>query len=589
MNRPVAFESGSYNQPVFSSSIRSRLVALVLAVALPFAAALVWAFSVQVRREHAVAQNLALRIARSVRSDLDYANGDTQALLSQLAEHPTVRNSTGACQSLFPVVGVFPGVLSLVLCDAHGNLICSVTPRKTDVPFASAAAALIPTHLAADGTDVSKPLLVRAGNRWMTVGFHSVQYGGGRVGTLALIQYLDLHLGGYPPETVVTLSNDAGRIVYRSKQPELFVGKRATETAIARAMARQREGSLEAVGLDGVLRQYGFTHVAGLGWRVGVGLPADVAMATVRSLMVNGTLAGLLTLAIVVFLAIRLSRSIERPLHDLTGAAQRVAEKGFSGHVPTTGPREVALVARAFNHMVASREAAERELIESRAQLEALSDELLHVQEDERTRLARQVHDDLGQLLTALNMDVTGLLESTRPADARQIAMTQRIRDALARMLDSVQRISAELRPAMLDDFGLAAAIESEMHAFEARTGIECDLSMPRGEVTISPKVDAAIYRIVQEALTNVARHSDASRVEFRVRERPGELLVELRDDGRGIPREALTSRRSLGLIGMRERARGIGATLEIEGVAGRGTIVSLRVPLRDGESEKET
>ena len=256
--------------------------------------------------------------------------------------------------------------------------------------------------------------------------------------------------------------------------------------------------------------------------------------------------------------------------------------------MPADGPREVAVVGQAFNRMIASRSDAERALVDSRAQLEALSKKLLEVSEEERSRIAREIHDELGQLLTALNMDIGGLLRSAEPLKPEQKMMALRIRHALSETLSSVQRIASELRPAALDDFGLIAAVESEVRTFEERTGIECELSLPEDDtLSLGPDVDAAIYRIVQEAMTNVARHSDASRLEIRVRQQPDETLVEIRDDGKGIPASKLSDRNSLGVAGMRERARRIGATLEVEGIVGHGTIVSVRIPVKTAQTAR--
>jgi len=210
--------------------------------------------------------------------------------------------------------------------------------------------------------------------------------------------------------------------------------------------------------------------------------------------------------------------------------------------------------------------------------LKALSERLLEVQEQERMRVARELHDDLGQALTALKMDVIGLLEKSRHSpDAAP--MVERILRTIDATVTAVQRISSELRPSVLDDLGLFAAIESEAQLFEERTGIECEVSLPAGGPEVEKAAATAIYRIVQEALTNVARHSNAARVEIRVRERADELYLEIRDDGRGIEPAQVADAASLGLAGIRERAGILGGTALIEGVVGRGTIVSIRLP----------
>jgi signal transduction histidine kinase len=211
------------------------------------------------------------------------------------------------------------------------------------------------------------------------------------------------------------------------------------------------------------------------------------------------------------------------------------------------------------------------------SKLKALSDRLLMVQEEERSRIARELHDDLGQSLTALKMDVIGLLEQSASVHG-QSPIARRILRTLDATVTSVQRISSGLRPSMLDDLGLVAALEYEASMFEERTGIECELSLPPA-VDVEPNVATAIFRIVQESLTNVARHSNASRVEIRLRERAHELLLEIRDDGRGVTAAEVSHPSSLGFIGMRERADLIGGAVVFEGVPERGTIVSVRIP----------
>jgi signal transduction histidine kinase len=244
------------------------------------------------------------------------------------------------------------------------------------------------------------------------------------------------------------------------------------------------------------------------------------------------------------------------------------------------GPLEIATLTRAFNKMVEKRSRVESEMLESERNLKALSDRLLFVQEEERTRIAREIHDDLGQALTALKMDVIGLMERTTDTAPAGDAIRERVLATLDATVKSVQRISSELRPSILDDLGLAAAIESEARSFEERTGIECEVSLPEEAGRVSSVVATAVYRIIQEALTNVARHSNASRVELRVRFRDADVLVEVRDDGRGITSQEVGSARSLGLIGIRERAELVGGTARFEGIAGRGTIVSIRIPM---------
>ena len=301
-------------------------------------------------------------------------------------------------------------------------------------------------------------------------------------------------------------------------------------------------------------------------------------MQPVRQMFAGGAAGGTIIIIVVVLVAVLLARAVERPVAALSRAAEGAAAGAF-GPVGVAGPREIAQLAEAFNTILARRLEAEQRLREGERDLKALSDRLLLVQEEERTKIARELHDDLGQSLTALKMDVGGLLAMT-PASAASEPLRNRIARTLDETVTSVQRISSELRPSVLDDLGLLAAIEAEASRFEERTGIECELSLPdETELLIKGASVIAIYRIVQEALTNVSRHANATRVELRLRQRREELLLEIRDDGRGITAEEVRDPFSLGLIGIRERAALAGGTVHIEGVGGRGTIVSVRIP----------
>ncbi len=325
-------------------------------------------------------------------------------------------------------------------------------------------------------------------------------------------------------------------------------------------------------------------------------LPADSFPSSIRAGSLRDVAGGTIIALVLVGVAVVMSRAITRPVDALARAATSVAH-GAYGKVAVQGPREIATLAVAFNRMVDSRYEAERQTQDSERALKALSDRLLMVQEEERTRIAREIHDDLGQALTALKMDVLGIMEKMNAGSQVDPSMRARVVETLDMLVTSVQRISSELRPNILDDLGLAAAIESEARAFEERTAIECEVSFPEesrhttGPESTPPLAEAslarvedsvaiAIYRIVQEALTNVARHSEATQVEIRLRFRGDDVLVEIRDNGRGVTVQEIGSTRSLGLIGIRERAAIVGGRVHFDGIAGRGTIVSVVIPL---------
>jgi PAS domain S-box-containing protein len=214
-------------------------------------------------------------------------------------------------------------------------------------------------------------------------------------------------------------------------------------------------------------------------------------------------------------------------------------------------------------------------------QLRSLSSRLINIQEEERKRIAREVHDELGQGLTALKLNVAALAQSLPPDAAETHGRDfERINDLIDENIHEVRRIASELRPTAIDDFGLTAAVQLAADNFEVQSGIDCEVSIRPDEIVAPPSTAIVIYRILQEALTNVIRHAQATRVEVRLRQDEHSIVLEVRDNGVGVTAEQLGRADALGLIGMRERASIIGADLRLEGVPERGTIVSLRTPV---------
>lgn len=234
---------------------------------------------------------------------------------------------------------------------------------------------------------------------------------------------------------------------------------------------------------------------------------------------------------------------------------------------------------------VTARRQAEDELREVSARMRALALRLQNIREEERTRIAREIHDVLAQELTRLKIDLVWLARRTAKAvDASVLeAMRGRVGDALGQAdvaIATVQRIATELRPVILDSLGLAAAVEWQTEDFARRTGLECEAYTPGGEMTIDRDRATALFRILQESLTNVARHAQARRVEVRLVETGEVVTLTIRDDGRGISAAELTAPQSIGLAGMRERAQAFGGAVEIAPGEPAGTVVSVRLPL---------
>ena len=235
------------------------------------------------------------------------------------------------------------------------------------------------------------------------------------------------------------------------------------------------------------------------------------------------------------------------------------------------------------------RRRAEEQLRESHERLRKLSDYLQSVREQERTRIAREVHDELGQALTSCKLDVSWIA-SRLPREFKPVLDRAR---ALSTHIDStiqmVRRISAELRPGVLDHLGLAAALEWQANEFQNRTGIRCDVDSNVGEQLLEQGLSTTLFRIFQETLTNVIRHAGATRVNVLLRLGPRQISLEVIDNGRGIVPAEISNPTSMGLLGMRERAALLGGRFRISRLpAGKGTRVRVTIPLPRPKPEHE-
>lgn len=226
------------------------------------------------------------------------------------------------------------------------------------------------------------------------------------------------------------------------------------------------------------------------------------------------------------------------------------------------------------------RQRAEEKLRRSLDQLRALTTYLQYVREEERTRIAREVHDELGQALTGLKLDMSWLA-SKLGKNAKQVQQkVKTMVDHIDATIQTVRRIATELRPGILDSLGLIAAMEWQANEFQSRSGIPCVVTTTLEETIWDQDITTVFFRIFQETLTNIIRHAHATRVAVRLDQDQDTLVMTVSDNGRGITEDEMASTRSLGLLGMRERAMLIGGELTLQGAPGQGTTVTLRVPL---------
>jgi len=235
---------------------------------------------------------------------------------------------------------------------------------------------------------------------------------------------------------------------------------------------------------------------------------------------------------------------------------------------------------------ISEQRTAEKALENSRQQLRALTARLQTGREDERTKVAREIHDELGQILTALKLNLDWLERkiTERGAGPALNDLLDRILESLEMTetaIQSVQRIATDLRPAALDNLGLIEALQQEAHRFQLRSGIPCELRLPPDHPRLAPETSTAIFRVFQEALTNVARHSEATAARVSFETQNDQVLLQLEDNGKGIGVEAISDPRSLGLLGMTERAAALGGHVAVAPVIPHGTRITLQLPLQ--------
>jgi PAS domain S-box-containing protein len=223
---------------------------------------------------------------------------------------------------------------------------------------------------------------------------------------------------------------------------------------------------------------------------------------------------------------------------------------------------------------------AQDEVLKSRGQLRQLALRIQEAREEERTTIAQDLHDHFGQELTALRLDLESLTSSRPPAGDEGLARIRGIIQLADRMSQEVRRVISEMRPGMLDDLGLCAAIDWQLNQFSQRTGVKCDVSLLRDDSTISPVQATALFRMLQELLSNVARHAHATKVSVSLECLDDGVVLTVSDNGRGISDQQVSSAASLGLLGIHERVRALGGDFAVRRGRGEGTIARVTVPL---------
>jgi signal transduction histidine kinase len=310
-----------------------------------------------------------------------------------------------------------------------------------------------------------------------------------------------------------------------------------------------------------------------------VGLSEDSVQSTVTALTGQMLLTVVIVSAIGIAAATFLTWIVTRPILNLKRAAEAVGHGDFDQHVHPWAGDEIGELAQAFNTMTADLAKAEAERREREQLRKQLLEKVITAQEDERQRIARELHDETGQALTSLMVRLQNINQHCLVPELK--SQMEDLRNLLAQTLDDVHNLALELRPSVLDDLGLAAALERYVNDYSKRSPVDIDLVIIgfEGE-RLPPSVETALYRIVQEGLTNVTRHSQAKTVSVLLEHNNNRVRAIIEDDGVGFNPQLTMNGDRLGLYGMRERAELLNGELIIETKEDQGTTIFVELPL---------
>ena len=349
-----------------------------------------------------------------------------------------------------------------------------------------------------------------------------------------------------------------------------------------------------------VLSSYSPLNIQGVHWVIVAEMDASEAFYFVYALREKLILVALVIVLIGGVLGVLISQTISRPILSLAKTVDRFGKGDHSSRATVRSGDEIGALASGFNRMaenieqqtshltneIHERSQAEKRLRRSRERLRSLSGHLQSVREEERKGLAREIHDELGQALSTIKLNLSllmGELNNGAPKMNERLSSISRIIDGT---IKSVKRLITELRPGLLDDLGLTAAMQWQAEEFHQRTGISCHITFSPVEILLDADRSIAIFRIFQETLSNAMRHSGARNVTAKLSEYDDEIDLVVEDDGKGITEEQATNARSFGLLGIRERARYWGGSVEISGAPGKGTRVAVKMNVVQGKEQ---
>jgi signal transduction histidine kinase len=584
-----------------NASLKTRLYILVLITALPGWALGIYNASEQKRSAIRTIHQNALRTARLAAVQEARVLEEAQQLLMTTADFfLESRGDPKKCRNFFDrILNRSQGYANFGAVRPDGELICSAHPVPSETNLAQRYwfvrakefrdFAIGEYHLGYDQVEpvlfMAQPVLDQK-EQLVAVLFAALNLDG--LNRMVLDVPTDLPQGA----TITQIDQEGDSLSYDPVNAT-WSQRAAIDAEVVKAVLSRKFGFLEAASIDGIPRIYAFSPLAGPLKKNQIilvtSIPSKIAFAAAnRALARNLSLLGVATLLALLFVWKGNEVFILRQVRAMTAASRRLAGGDLTVRIgPVEGEDELSQLARTFDEMAATLEnlheveqqTAEK-IRQSREQLRRLANHLQEVREEERTRIARELHDQFGQTLTVLKIDLAWLAKHLPDPDQSLQAKLDAMGAVIDATLQVLHRVCTELRPVILDDFGLAAAIQWQTEDFQGRTGIACSVILDTEAEKLSQDESTALFRIFQETLTNVLRHAAATEIGVHLWEEENKLMLEIADNGKGIADTEISSPTSLGLIGMRERVYGINGSIQFSGIQDKGTRVTVAVPL---------
>jgi signal transduction histidine kinase len=588
-------------QLFFLKSLRLRLMLLVLVAVIPAWGAIAYTASEQRRIAVAEIQRNVLRLVEFSTHEEEQVLQGTRQILIALSDYvqKTDENPSECSAFCADLLKQFKRYANIGAIKSNGDVFCSAAPL--DKPINTTDQAWFRRAVQSDdfaigdyhvGRITGKPVLVLA------YPYHVAEDEPAAVVFAALdLKWLNRYIfqmeSQLPDGFTITQMDENAVVLARQPDAERWLGRSMIGNSSFREILSQKTGVIEARGAHDKFFIYAFAQLHSSLRKQPVymilEIPRQLAFAdSNRILRRNLTLLGIVALVTMLAAWFGSDLFIIRQIKAMAQASRRLAAGEMSSRTGLDyGSGELGQLAKTFDEMAtaleqrqAEREQAEIELKRSQELFRNLSTHLQVVREEERTRIARKIHDDLGQALTALKIDLSWL--DKRLADNKNLVRVKlkSMVTLINETIETVHNVSEDLRPGILDDFGLSAAIEWHAEEFQRRTGMECRTSVPASEFDLNKEKSTNLFRIVQESLTNVIRHANATKVEINLSAKDGLLLLEVVDNGRGIAEAAITNPKSFGIIGIKERVHSLGGEVDIAGTPNEGTRLTVKMPI---------